>query len=209
MHRLTPVWIAVVVASFTAAVAPAGASAGRQCEDVGSETVLRSDKVWVYRTDTRRPGYRACFVPTGLTTRLSRVAGRKQVDAIAGRFLAYRFTDFYESSQGGGFFTAVIVLDVRSGRRVIEASAFEGQFEENDPPSVSPIRLNADGSVAWAARDADDRTRSWMVNVASPSDDPEALEVLDTSPLIDPDSVALVPGFVYWTRDGAPQGRRL
>ncbi|MEJ7891454.1 MAG: hypothetical protein WKF94_02305 [Solirubrobacteraceae bacterium] len=135
------------------------------------------------------------------------IPGIKQVDAIAGRFVAYRFTDPNFTSDRA-LFTSVIVLNARSGRRVIDATAFEGQFEEGTAPTVSPLRLIANGTVAWAARDAEDPTRAWAVNIAYP-DNRDELEVLDTSPQIDPESVALIPGFVYWTEDGAPQGRAL
>lgn len=209
---------------------PAGAATAHKrpvCVQYRCKTIAADAQVRVYQATSRHPGREthertyAQWLQTGRVTALGDNGAVFEGDvleslAVSGRFVAYALGLSAERYAGSGTTWGVVRLDAQTGHR--ESVAPEGEkgggFGEKSPGVTGVVATSA-GSVAWV----DDGSfpdplppspgtpggplplGSKAIFELSPgSKTPIAISVSST---IDPDSIAAVPGHLYWTDAGA------
>jgi hypothetical protein len=131
-----------------------------------------------------------------------RWCGGVREEVLAGSMVAF---EMFESGPEEGLWY-VVVRDLRDGRKLTRAATGVPPVRRRYYAGVGPalgIVLKADGSVAWLARDL------WRSGAEAPYFEVYAAEGSSTRLLaqgtgIDPSSLALAGGTVYWTQGGAP-----
>jgi hypothetical protein len=189
--------VAALVVGFTPG--PASAAARGSCASKGSRTLASSDALRAYR----RSGHvYVCSRATGKRARMDFGRRTIRIDDARGPYLAYveRDPDF---SNHGGAFDWIRVIDVRRPGLVLESGAFSNASDETTVAEVGQVTLLSGGAVAWIARNTAQETRPFEVLVKRPRS--IGVQLLDSSPAIELDSLAVSRRYLYWTRSGAPQ----
>lgn len=188
---------AVLAAAGPPAARPADVwAAGTSCERQEGRTVVANRAVRVYRRATSQLGRRtyACFgrsgkvTPLGDLDSLTASTGVSRV-TLSGRFLAYSMS----TAAGPDVVDRTVVrMDVATGRRDLLDPAAGLDAELTTRPHVAVAR---DGTVAWISPLSGP---TFAVYIARG----RAASLVDQGPDIEPTSLALAPGYAYWTRGG-------
>ena len=177
--------------------------AKQPCQPRGAKAVHRTTTILVVR---RRDGaHQACLRRGGRVRRLDRpnpgiamTASAATAFASRDRFLAH---EIYVSGRSRSDVT-VRVVDLASGKRVLEAQAYEGaESAQVNAKPVTDLELLGDGTAAWISPRPDE-TGASEVRVARPHTGSSVL--LASSTAVDPRSLAMNRRYVYWSeRDGS------
>jgi hypothetical protein len=210
------VLVIALPALLALALAPAADAHGRRlserhvCKIYRCTTIAASAKVRVFEIEERQPkpgyerNYRADFavwLPTGKVTEIiggthgSFEPNQSVSEAkIAGPYVAYRLTglvedryDYPEVPEKMGR------LDVENGQRTSTPGVdveIEGQYLY--------FAVSSRGTVAWAFENRNERTICLLPAGSATT------TVLAHGRLVEPASLALVPGHLYWLEDGVP-----
>jgi hypothetical protein len=199
----------LLVAVLTVAAWPgiAKATAHReQCVNPGDRVVQRTAAVTVVRApdrqDTGRPPYYACYRGSTRRWRLDTMPYDHVLLARpAGRWAALVALAFYPEIESG--FSAVLLLDVKTGRRF-------RSFAANEMESVSLLLLRQDGSFVQLRSTGVLDTLSFGTVPQCP---PRSCRYIDQRTLdagsIPRDSVHLQGSTVVWTNNGENHGAEL
>jgi hypothetical protein len=198
----------------------------RLCSIHKCRTLAADAQVRVFQATAKHPGREnyastfALWLPTGRVTALGDSGGfaaptLEGSPALAGRFVAYGLQITAERYPGQGFECAVGRLDAQTGHRErLEANGAQGGGFGEDSPGVTDVTVTPAGSMAWiidgsyqdpvgphlpGAESVLPLGSKTVYVILAGSKEPV---VLATSPMIDPKSLAAIPGHLYWTEDG-------
>jgi hypothetical protein len=180
--------------------ASAAATKQRWCVPSGSRTIRSTNEVRIYRRGEEKF---VCSLRTGRTKRLdSRDESTAYIYDVRGSYVAY---EIYVTTRDRSYI-AVRTVDARSARLVVNVDAFTGADRiSQSVEAATGMRLVSGGQVAWISRsNVVDATRE--VRYASTGAD---ARVLSTGTEIDPRSLAVAPGYVYWMNSGMAQNARI
>jgi hypothetical protein len=187
-------------------------------------TLVTNDQVRIFLARARHPdreAYESTFaqwLPTGRVTALGdedhfegpTVQGRP---ALSGRFVAYALQTEAERYPDTGFGEHVGRLNVQTGRReLIPADGEVGPGFGHGSPGVTDVVVTPAGSVAWMIDGSfGDPSGALLAPGETPPISKAILLLaagsktpvpLAYSPMIDPESLAAIPGHVYWLEAG-------
>jgi hypothetical protein len=194
--RLTPAAVAVIAVLCGAQGAGAGTTS--HCPLTPHRTIAATKSVRVYRAFSRTSGTIAAYAC---------VVGSKRrvfldVDSQDNEFtvthvqIAGRFVAFFSQYQGReGASPDLKVVDVRSGKVVRKET--DGEIQSPIYTLGVALLLSPTGSVAWISEERERATGNLLRRVVETADR-NGRRVLDADPAIDPSSLALATGWVYW-----------
>lgn len=196
---------------FCGALAPAS-EAARLCRPSGAKVVAVGTQGTVYKVGRTQATIRyvACY---GRRTKPLRLGGDDCFNAdepsqfvLAGRLLAYVNTTC-DTVSGSD---TVIVVDLRTRKRRYEAAATSTPAAAADVyAGVEALAIARGGEVAWIAtyQVPGGQPRTYEVRRSTPVRGESLL--LDAGTDVRPDSLAVSPSLVYWTRGGAARSAPL
>lgn len=191
--------IAIAVALAAWAAAPVAPAAGRdRCAVGGSRTLGSSEGIRVYSKGVR---VYICRRATGRRSRFDNPPNRVRVDDVVGWRVAYVDHDPQFNSRGSEH-DFIRVYDARRRKIIVDESAFSTAINGTVTGEVGRLSLVHGGGVAWIARNTSLPDRPVEVQIARPG---QGADVLDTSPAIELDSLAVNRRYVYWSREGVAQ----
>jgi hypothetical protein len=182
------------------------------CRPAAAKALVSSTEGTVYKVGRRRAAIRyvACH---GRRTKPLRLGGSDCFNAdepsqfiIAGRWLAYVNTTC-DTVSGSD---TVIVVDLRTRKRRYQATATSTPAAAADVyAGVERLLVVRTGDAAWIASyvPAQAQPRVYEVRRSTPTRSESAL--LDAGTDVLPDSLAVSPGLVYWTRGAVPRSAPL
>ena len=189
-----------VAACLLVAAFPAAAPAARdRCAVKGSRTLGASEHLRLYRKGGR---VHMCRRATGRKSRFDNPPNKVRIDDVEGWRIAYVEHDPLYSFAGAEL-DSVRVYDARRDELIVDDVAFSTAGEETHAGEVGPLSLLPGGGVAWIAENTSLPDRPFEVQVSRPG--AAGWDLLDTSPAIEIDSLAVNRRHVYWTRDGVAQ----
>ena len=200
-----------ILTTFCSALAPAS-NAARLCRPSGAKVVAAGTHGAVYKVGRTRATIRyvACY---GRRTKRLSLGGDDCFNAdapsqfvIAGRQLAYVNTTC-DTISGSD---TVMVVDLRTRKRRYHAPATATPAASADVyAGVEALVIARGGEVAWVAtyQVPGGPPRTYEVRRSTPVRGESLL--LDTGTDVPPDSLAVSPNLVYWTRGSAPRSAPL
>lgn len=212
MRRVILIMVALVSLGI-----PAGAAAAStkhrhtkptQCPPVSNDVVLAADaRSVVYRAPfSVEMGLRyvfGCSVGARRVYRLGRInegsaAGSVGTGpiALAGPIVAYAVSEFTETLSR----SEIVVRDLANGEVIYRTpNGSPAKAGDVGLGETTAIVVKRDGSVAWITRASRE-----LGSIEVRSEDAAGDHLLAASPEIEPDSLALAGGTVYWTQGGKP-----
>jgi hypothetical protein len=212
---------ALLVLISLLALPPAASARTAACSSSGSTAVYASKSARVFtKRAIVKPRYRVrryygCAYRYNRKFRLATVGEPGVFETavtqirLAGRFVAH--ASFYEGPAGGTY-AVVRVRDLRSGVQTVNIQAGAplqpGEPDTSDQQArIRDLELRPNGSVAAITGTNDPATGVPIYRVIKR--DPAGTAVLDSGPDIDPTSLALSGGILYWTKAGQPHSATL
>ena len=208
--RRTGLLLAALAVLVLAAGSVASASRGsgsRLCVVHKCRALLETTKLSVFRATTRNLGreeFESTFVrwrSTGKRTALGDSVMAEDFTALgklasSGRFVVYGLES---GSSQPGTLSRVCRLDAVSGRRECFALTPGGKYSEFSSKSggIRALAVTPSGSMAWIV--SGDRKTPTILHVVELVAGSHVPVVLASGPAIDPSSLAVVPGHLYWS----------
>ena len=194
--------ILIAVAAVVGLPAPADARHRSPCSPAASRTLVATKEARVFEKRARHPRTRSVTrrVAYGCLRRVGRAFPLGERVSPGERWtyefrLAGRFVGYAADDCPAGCASAVLVVDLRTGRRVRRAAPTD---LEPTAGGVTDLELARTGSVAWIARslpNPEPQVRKL---------DAEGPALLDAGPGVDPASLALSGSTLYWAKAGMP-----
>jgi hypothetical protein len=182
----------------TPSAAAARSSAASPCRFTPYRTIAATKSVRVYRAFSRANGTMAAYAcALGSKRRVFlAVDSRDSENVVSHVRIAGRFVACFSQYQGReGAASDLKVVDVRTGK-VVRSEA-DGELQSPIYTLGVALLLSPTGSVAWIAEEHELATGNVLRQVVQAADR-NGRRVLDADPAIDPRSLALATGWVYW-----------
>jgi hypothetical protein len=167
-----------------------------RCSPKGAVTVERSAETRVFRW---RNGTYACSAKSNRRERLDSRWELVETRTVVGRYVGYVEWDSGFDKSGEPYGT-VHSFDARTGRTLVNASAYRLQ-QPTAEGRIADFAMLQDGTVIWLAKNVRLGGQPWELYISPRRGE----DLIDSSPGIEPGSVAASRRFVYWTRDNVPQ----
>lgn len=217
MVRLGPACVAVAIGGAWGAMPVSGQKPPRRplCAQFRCTTLELRGRVRIFEARERRtryPNFRGVFaqwMSRRQVTELGDLAGesvyliREPPPVLGGRFVAYvvRNEERYPLTPG---YEDLTRLDVKTRRRLNIDCRGPARCEfAHGTVGITDLALLPDGAMAWivrGGREAPDVYEVWELGKTATRP-----TKITTSEAVEPKSLALVPGHLYWTEGGEPR----